>query len=70
MNEKLTSFRFLDYKVTNFEMESSALFALGKGLGHHCATICLGVANRPNNEFTKGFAKEMNELIVYVLERI
>ena len=70
MNEKLTSFHFLDYKVTNFEMESSALFALGKGLGHHCATICLGVANRPNNEFTKGFAKEMNELIVYVLERI
>ncbi len=70
MNEKLTSFRFLDYKVTNFEMESSALFALGKGLGHNCATICLGVANRPNNEFTKGFAKEMNELIVYVLERI
>jgi len=70
MNERLTSFRYLDYKVTNFEMESSALFALGKGLGHNCATICLGVANRPNNEFTKGFAKEMNELIVYVLERI
>lgn len=70
MNEKLSSFRFKDYKVTNFEMESSALFALGKGLGHHCATICLGVANRPNNEFTKGFSTEMDDLIVYVLDRI
>lgn len=70
MNEKLTSFRSKGYKVTNFEMESSALFVLGKALGHECATICLGVANRPKNEFTTGCAKEMNELIEYVLDRI
>jgi uridine phosphorylase len=70
MNDKLTSFRFKDKKITNFEMESSALFALGKEMGHECVTICLGVANRPNNEFTKGFDKEMNDLIKYVLDRI
>lgn len=69
LNEKLTSFDAAELKITNFEMESSALFALGKGLGHHCATICLGIANRPNMEFSKGYDKEMNELIAYVLER-
>ncbi len=57
-------------KVTNFEMESSALFSLGKELGHQCATICLGVANRPNMEFSEGYSSEMKELIEYVLERI
>lgn len=70
MNEKLTSFRFENHKVVNFEMESSALFVLGKAMGHQCVTLCLGVANRPNNEFTKGCADEMNELIQYVLDRI
>jgi uridine phosphorylase len=57
-------------KVTNFEMESSALFALGRELGHHCATICLGVANRPNMEFSNGYNHDMNVLIEYVLNRI
>lgn len=70
MNEKLTSFHFNGHKVTNFEMESSAIFALGRALGHDCATICLGIANRPKMEFSKGFDKEMNGLIEYVLDRI
>lgn len=56
--------------ITNFEMESSALFALGRELGHQCATICLGVANRPNMEFSEGYSMEMKALIEYVLERI
>ena len=34
---------------------------------HKCTTICLGVANRPNYEFSKGYDKEMNGLIEYVL---
>lgn len=70
LNERLASFRYDALKVTNFEMESSALFVLGKNLGHQCATICLGIANRPNQEFSKGYDKEMDELIVYVLDRI
>lgn len=70
LNEHLTSFSAHELKVTNFEMESSALFALGKGLGHQCATICLGIANRPNMEFSKGYDAEMNELIEYVLKRL
>lgn len=70
MNEKLTDFRFKDHHITNFEMESSAIFALGKAMGHSCTTICLGVANRPKMEFSKGYSDEMKKLIVYILERI
>jgi uridine phosphorylase len=70
LNENLTDFRFDNRKVTNFEMESSALFVLGKNLGHACATICWGVANRPNQQFSKGYESEMKELVQYVLDRI
>jgi uridine phosphorylase len=59
-----------EFSITNFEMESSALFALGRELGHQCATICLGVANRPNMEFSNGYSTQMNELIEYVLDRL
>ena len=70
LKDRLTSFEFDEHKITNFEMESSALFALGKALGHNCATICLGIANRPNNEFTKDYKPHMMKLIKYVLDRI
>ena len=71
INERLTAFRGpANERVMNFEMESSALFALAKGLGHDAVTICLGVANRPNMEFSKGYHKEILELIEYVLDRV
>lgn len=70
LNDKLTSFSSEFGKIINFEMESSALFALGKSLGHQCATICLGIANRPTKDFSKDYSKEMMELIEYVLKRI
>jgi uridine phosphorylase len=70
IHTRLSSFESDGLQILNFEMESSALFALGKALGHKCTTICLGVANRPNYEFSKGYDKEMNGLIEYVLDRI
>ncbi|MES2799682.1 MAG: nucleoside phosphorylase [Bacteroidota bacterium] len=70
LNEQLTNFSFKHHQVTNFEMESSALFAIGRSLGHQCATICLGVANRPKMEFSKGYSSEMLSLIQYVLDRV
>ena len=66
----LAKFIEKDLKILNFEMESSALFALGKELGHRCATICLGIANRPNLEFSSDSKAEMQKLISYTLERI
>ena len=56
--------------IVNFEMESSAIFALGKALGHQCTSICLGVANRPQEIFSTGIDQAMDELIAFVLERI
>lgn len=70
LNDMLSSFSMGKLKIINFEMESSALFALGKALGHNCATICLGIANRPNKEFSKGYHHEMMGLIEYVLNRL
>lgn len=70
INEKLEQFSFGNHRVVNFEMESSALFALGKAMGHECTTICLGIANRPRMEFSKGYEQEMNGLIKYVLDRV
>ncbi len=66
----LGDYHYNGVQVTNFEMESSALFALGRQLGHNCATICLGVANRPNMEFSKGYNEEMKKLIEHVLDQI
>lgn len=70
INEQLTAFKSGPDRIINFEMESSALFALGKALGHNCATICLGIANRPNEEFSSGYDDDMIKLIRYVLDRI
>jgi len=70
INEKLEQFAFEGHRVVNFEMESSALFALGKAMGHECITICLGIANRPRMEFSQGYEREMKALIEYVLDRV
>jgi uridine phosphorylase len=67
---QLGAFQNKELRIMNFEMESSAIFALGKALGHRCTTLCLGVANRPNEEFSTGIDQKMDELIQYVLERI
>jgi len=66
----LGNFCWNDKKILNFEMESSTLFALGNALGHETCTICLGVANRPNFEFSQGYMEKMDELIAYTLDRI
>lgn len=70
LNDRLSSFQHETHRITNFEMESSALFSLGKALGHECGTICLGIANRPNKEFSSGYQDAMLGLIEYVLERV
>lgn len=70
INEKIETFNNSIHRIVNFEMESSALFALGKAMGHSCTTICLGIANRPRMEFSQGYESEMNELIRFVLETI
>jgi uridine phosphorylase len=66
----LEKFKDNGHQMVNFEMESSAIFALGKALGHKCTSICLGVANRPQEIFSTGVDEAMDELILFVLDRI
>jgi uridine phosphorylase len=44
--DRLTQFRFGQHRITNFEMETSAIYGLGKLLGHHCLSLSAIVANR------------------------
>src|SRR5690606_1902373 len=55
LNSMLTNFRFGDHRITNFEMETSALYALGKALGHNCITVCAIIANRFNMTFSDDY---------------
>jgi uridine phosphorylase len=70
IHHALGNFEHEGLQIVNFEMESSAIFALGKTLGHQCTSICLGVANRPQEVFSTGIDQAMDKLITFVLERI
>ena len=66
--EKLSSFQFENHRVTNFEMETSAIFGLGRVFGHHCLAVNTIVANRVRKEFTKDGAKSIEHMIQKSLE--
>lgn len=70
LNEKISSFRFNNLRITNFEMETSALFGLGALLGHETLTICAIIANRVSLEFSKNYQKSVDAMIRMVLERL
>ncbi len=68
--EHLTSFRFGNHRISNFEMETSAIYGLGKLLGHHCLSVNVIVANRVRKEFSKDGATAVNNLIQTCLQVI
>lgn len=70
LNELLTAFSSNGYRITNFEMETSALYGLGKLLGHHCLTACVIIANRVRKEFTSDYKKSVEILIEQSLQRL
>jgi uridine phosphorylase len=70
LNEKLGSFSHNNLRVTNFEMETSALYGLGKLLGHDCVTVCAIIANRVARTYSKDYKTAINNLISLVLERL
>lgn len=69
-NEKIGSFEYDGLRITNYEMESSALAGLSRLLGHRATTVCLVIANRVAQEANTDYKKLMNNLIQMVLERI
>lgn len=65
---RLTDFRFGAHRITNFEMETSAIYGLGKLLGHHCLALNAIVANRVRKEFSKDGKTAVENLIVKFIE--
>jgi uridine phosphorylase len=70
LNEKIESFVFEGHKITNFEMECSAIYGLSKLLGHEALTICLIIANRVKKEANSDYHQSMETLIKMVLDRL
>ena len=68
LNEKMESFRFRGLRITNYEMESSALFGLSALLGHEAISICAMIANRASLEFTENYKPVVNKLIKLTLD--
>jgi uridine phosphorylase len=61
--DQLTQFRFGNHRITNFEMETSGIYGLGKLLGHHCLSLNAIVANRIHQNFSKDGAGLVRNLI-------
>ena len=70
LNEKIEQFEYKGLRITNFEMESSALSGLGKLMGHKAMTCCMVIANRRALEANTGYKNSIEGLIKLVLERI
>ena len=70
LHEQLNTFEYDNLKITNFEMETAALYGLGKLLGHQCLTICAILANRIKQQYSKDHKKTVSEMIPFVLERL
>ena len=68
--QTLHSFSHNKNVITNFEMETGAMYGLAKILGHHCCSINAIVANRITNEHTHKGEETMDRLIETVLDRI
>jgi len=68
--DRLTNFRFGRHWISNFEMETSAIYGLGKLLGHHCLAVNVIVANRVKKEFSKDGAAAVEKLIKKSLDII
>lgn len=68
--DQLTSFQYGNHRITNFEMETSGIYGLGKLLGHHCLSLSAIVANRVNKQFSKDGAAAVEKLIMKTLETL
>jgi uridine phosphorylase len=70
LNNKIESFRFNDKKITNYEMESSAIYGLSKLMGHHALTVCLIIANRIVHNVGADYKPEMERLVQLIVSKL
>lgn len=69
-NSKVETFEHRGHRITNFEMESSAIAGLATLLGHRALTVCMVIANRVAKEANANYKNQIDDLIAHVLERI
>ena len=70
LNHKMDSFDFKGLKVTNFEMETSAIYGLSKLLGHEACSMNAILANRALGTFSKNPQETIDKLIIYTLNKL
>lgn len=70
LNNKIDCFQFNNVKITNLEMETSAIYGLSKLLGHNACSMNAIIANRANGTFSENPYKPVEELIVYTLNKL
>lgn len=67
---KLSGFSIGQHRICNFEMETSAIYGLGKILGHHCLSLNAVIANRITHQFTKNATETVERLIITAMEKV
>ena len=70
LNNKINSFNFNGIRVTNLEMETSAIYGLSKLLGHHACSMNAIIANRALGTFSENPDKVISDLIIYTLDKM
>ena len=70
LNSKMDAFNYNGTRMTNLEMETSAIYGLGKLLGHNCLSLNAIIANRAVGEFSSKPEETVNELIKYTLDKL
>lgn len=70
LNHKIDSFTYNNIKITNLEMETSAIYGLSKLLGHRACSMNAIIANRANLTFSKNPYLAVENLIEYTLNKL
>ncbi len=70
LNSKMDNFKFNSNRITNLEMETAAIYGLGKLLGHECLSLNAIIANRATGTFSEDPYKAVDALIVYALGKL
>lgn len=70
MLEEFETFEFDGYKITNFEMEGSALAGMSAKLGHNAGTVCCAIAHRYLKDANTDYKPRVKELVVLALDRL
>ena len=70
MLEDIESFRYEDRKITNFEMEGSAIAGIAGHLGHEAITVCCAIAHRYLKDANTDYKPRVAQLVKLVLDKI